>query len=225
VANLLSWDPMITDHGLRNAECTMPVELHKLKAQLSDALLNIKEVSPALVLIGPSGAGKTSVGAEFAKRQNLIHIDMDCIIEASSKLSIPDIFAVYGEAGFRELENHLLDTCVSKAVTKGHISHPTRSVVSAGGGTPVFLGNFEKMQKLGIVVGLIASTDTLLERLDGKEKRPMLEKTSNTTSKRETLEALLAARKKIYEQAAFTIDTTELSIKDVVALIEKKLCQ
>jgi shikimate kinase len=212
---------MITDQEYSSTGLDVLTDLCK---QLDNALAGYEMLAPALVLIGPSGAGKTSVGAEIAQRQNLTHLDMDNIIESSLKLKISDIFAAYDEAGFRKLENHLLDACVA---CSGRVTNQdkVKTVISAGGGTPVFPGNFEKLRHLGTVVALTASPDSLLQRLSGKEKRPMLEKTATEGPQREALESLLAARKAIYEQAAFTVDTTELSIAEVASLIEQKLCQ
>jgi shikimate kinase len=197
--------------------------LHKLKEGITKALAGADVLTPAVVLIGPSGAGKTSVGAAIAQRHAAKHVDMDNIIESSSGLSIPDIFTACGETGFRELENYLLDTCIGTTSNNGHAVH---TVISTGGGTPVFPGNLKKLNELGTVIALSASVETLLKRLGSKNNRPLLgSEFPDREEKRQALESLLDARKEIYQQAAITIDTTNLSITEVVALIEQKLCK
>ena len=71
--------------------------------------------SPNLFLIGPTGAGKTSVGRRLAAHYGLSFIDLDQEIERQTGVNIPTIFEIEGEAGFRQRESLLLDACSARS--------------------------------------------------------------------------------------------------------------
>ena len=64
--------------------------------------------APNLVLVGPMGAGKTSLGRQLARRLGLAFVDADASLEAAAGTSVATIFEVEGETGFREREQRLL---------------------------------------------------------------------------------------------------------------------
>jgi shikimate kinase len=84
-----------------------------------------------LVLTGFMGAGKTTVGRLLAARLNWEFLDLDAYIESRSGLSVPSIFAIHGEAHFRQLESTALASALGR----------NRLVLALGGGAPEILTN------------------------------------------------------------------------------------
>ena len=120
----------------------------------------------SLILEGFMGSGKSAVGRVLASRLELPFVDTDTEIEKRQSCSIADIFDASGEEAFRQMETSML---------QGLFLSDTEAVISLGGGTPVRAANVPVIKKLGRVVYLKASADTLIKRLeDGVEKRPML---------------------------------------------------
>lgn len=146
-----------------------------------------------LYLIGMMGAGKSTVGRLLAAELGYGFLDLDALIEKVSGLSIPEIFANYGEAAFRKLETDVL----------AQVAPFTRMVVATGGGVVVTQGNWGHLRH-GVVLWLDASLETLAARLaERRETRPLL---SDTEDLQERLKSLLAARRNLYAQADVFVD-------------------
>lgn len=118
----------------------------------------------SIVLIGFMGAGKTTVGRELAKKGFEL-IDTDSFIEKSEKTSISAIFAEKGEAYFRQAETKALETLLAQN---------KQFVISCGGGMPLREENRSILRKLGMVVYLRVSPQTVFARLKGDTTRPLL---------------------------------------------------
>ena len=123
-------------------------------------------------------------------------IDTDDYIESVQKRSINEIFADKGEEYFRDLETQTIKK-LSESVNN--------SVISVGGGLPVRECNRALLKKLGTVVFLDTSIDELEKRLSNDTKRPLLA----GGKVRDKIEALMRARKDIYESTADCIITTD----------------
>lgn len=108
-----------------------------------------------IFLIGPTGSGKTTVGAYVAELLGWSFVDMDEAIARTAGKSIPDLFAFEGEARFRELESATLHRIASDA----HV------VVATGGGVGERPENLERLHAAGWVVALDAAPETSLRRL------------------------------------------------------------
>ena len=118
-----------------------------------------------IVLIGFMGAGKSTI-SEFLKTAFAMDvIEMDQIIAEREGMSISDIFEVYGEQYFRDLETNLLIEMQSR----------TNVVISCGGGTPMRECNVVEMKKNGRVVLLTAKPETILDRVKDSHDRPLIE--------------------------------------------------
>ena len=120
--------------------------------------------APNLILIGPMGAGKTSIGRRLAERLGLRFVDADVALEAATGASVNLIFEMEGEAGFRNRERAMLARLLA---TEG-------IVLATGGGAVLDRGNREVLRKRGFVVHLRASVAQQLERLAGDDTRPLL---------------------------------------------------
>ncbi len=151
-----------------------------------------------LVLIGPMGAGKSSIARELTRLTGRKFIDTDRLIVQSAGCPIATIFEREGEARFRQLENEALG---SLAGTRG-------AVIATGGGIVQRPENVALLRDLGCVVWLTASDDVLFARVSRNSRRPLLQ----TADPRATLGEISARRKPLYAACAHcTVDTSALS--------------
>lgn len=163
-----------------------------------------------LILIGFMGAGKTSVAERFAADYGYKLVDTDQRIEEMAGMPIKDIFATRGEAAFRELETRML---------KELLAEQDGRVISVGGGLPMREENRALLKKLGTVVLLDVSADTVLERLgDDVSSRPML----RGDNVRGRVLELLAFRGPVYREAAHRIvDVNGRTVEEIAREIHK----
>lgn len=163
-----------------------------------------------IILIGFMGAGKTTFGKWLARQKAMDFLDTDEMIETEQNMSINKIFEKKGEAYFRELETALLERLLWEKLDN--------VVLSAGGGLVMREQNRELAARLGEVVYLKASVDTLCSRLTGDTARPLLA----GGSMREKIEGLMEKRESVYEAAAARcIDTDGLSFEDILKKMEE----
>jgi shikimate kinase len=160
-----------------------------------------------IYLVGFMGTGKTAAGRELAKKLKMQFMDLDDLIELTEKRSIRDIFAQQGEAYFRRMEKHILSK----------VSREKKFVVACGGGIVIDEDNVKTMKETGIVICLSAAADVILKRTEGFCHRPLL----NVTDSKKQIEFLLKLRAPYYARADKTIDTSRLSVKQVVERLMK----
>ena len=141
-----------------------------------------------LVLVGPMGAGKTSIGKRLALRLGLRFVDADHRLEEITGAPVPVIFECEGETGFRVRESQLL----------AELMQGSGQLVATGGGAILTEDNRRRLRERGFVVYLKVSVDHQLERLARDRNRPLLA----DGDKRAKLEALAAVRGELYEQVA-----------------------
>jgi shikimate kinase len=156
---------------------------------------------PRVVLIGPPGAGKTSVGRALATRWGVQFRDTDEDVEKAAGKAVSEIFVDDGEARFRELE--------TDAVAAALDDHP--GVLALGGGavtTPVTRERLSGLRVVFLDVGLAAASS----RVGLGSTRPLL-----LGNVRSQLKALLDARRPLYSAAAsVTVATDDFSVDEVV---------
>jgi len=160
----------------------------------------------SIILTGPMGSGKTSVGRLLARRLGYQFQDLDALIVEQAGKSINQIFADDGEAAFRDRETALLSTLVGKQ----------RMVLSTGGGVVVREANRRLLRAAGLVVNLVATVDVLVSRLAQANDRPLL-KGDEALDVR--IERIMTEREPFYADADIRIDTTGKTLEDVAVLI------
>lgn len=144
--------------------------------------------APNLVLVGPMGAGKTSLGRRVARRLGLEFIDADQRLEQAAGATVSTIFELEGEPGFRAREERLLDELLQGEA----------QVIATGGGAVLSAGNRERMRERAFVVYVRVALDRQLDRLHRDQTRPLLA----NGDRRETLQALAQVRDPLYESVA-----------------------
>ena len=160
-----------------------------------------------IYLVGFMGTGKTSAGRLLAKKKKFNFVDLDELIEFRERRRIVDIFAKEGEPYFRKVEKKALKEAAGQ----------NKFVVACGGGIVLDKENIEVMKKSGILVCLTAAPKEILKRVSANTQRPLL----NVKDPARRIEVLLKMRAPYYMQADKTIDTTGLSIKEVVEKISR----
>lgn len=147
-----------------------------------------------IFLIGPMGAGKTTAGKELAKTLDMAFVDSDHEIEQRTGASIPLIFELEGEAGFRTRECAMI----------GELTQRENIVLATGGGAILDKTNRMHLGSRGFVVYLRANLEQLFNRTAKDPHRPLL-KTSDPKAK---LRELMESRASLYEEVAnLTLDT------------------
>jgi len=156
-----------------------------------------------LILVGFMGTGKTAVGKGVARALGFTFVDSDDIIEQKAGKTISCIFAEDGEPHFRDLET---DAIRSLALLDRH-------VVATGGGCVQRDENWEAMRRAGLVVCLAARPEVIFERTRQETHRPLLQ----TRDPMARIRELLDRRAPFYTRADHTIDTSDLTVDEVVA--------
>lgn len=168
-----------------------------------------------LVLIGFMGSGKTTISRILANRFGFRCIDMDTALEEEAGMTITEIFAAEGEAGFRKRETALLRKYAEEGVSP---AGGNGFILSTGGGVVVTPENRPLLKKIGRVYWLRIKPDTVLERLSKDRRRPLLQ----GGDRREKVEKLMKERTPMYREAAdCTIDVDGFSAVHVANLIAK----
>ena len=157
-----------------------------------------------IILVGLMGAGKTTVGRLLAKRLKRPFYDSDEQIERRCGVRIPVIFDIEGEAGFRARERAAVALACSVS----------EAVVATGGGTLVDPENRRRLLASGSLICLSATPEEILRRVRDVASRPLLATANGDRLGR--VEALLAERAAVYGLAAHQVDTTGLSVDEVV---------
>jgi shikimate kinase len=117
-----------------------------------------------IFLIGPMGAGKSSIGRYLAKELQFTFYDSDKEIETQAGVSIPWIFDVEGEMGFRKREERIM----------AELSAKSPIVLATGGGSILSSANRAVLAARGIVIYLTVSLQQQLERVSQTHDRPLL---------------------------------------------------
>lgn len=149
------------------------------------------------------GAGKTAIGKELARRLHRPFLDSDHEIVARAGVSIPTIFDIEGEAGFRCRESRVI----------AELTGQSPIVMATGGGAILAADNRRRLRETGWVVYLCQAPEILHERTRCSRNRPML----NVADPLARLRELYAFRDPIYRQTAhLVVESGDLGIPRTV---------
>jgi shikimate kinase len=144
--------------------------------------------APNLVLVGPMGAGKSSLGRRLAGKLGLEFVDADRVLEERAGAAIPLIFELEGEPGFRAREESLL----------AELLEGRGRAIATGGGAVLSAATRARLRARGFVVHVQVDVDQQLERLARDHTRPLLAR----GDRRELLSAMAALRDPLYAEVA-----------------------
>ncbi len=148
-----------------------------------------------IFFVGPTGAGKTTIGRRVAARFGLDFLDLDQEIERRTGVDVSLIFDIEGEAGFLRREAALLD----------ELTQRPRTVLATGAGAILDRASRQRLTARGLVIYLKTPVERQLRRLARDKRRPLLQK----PDRREILEAMAEARNPLYEEIADQVIASE----------------
>jgi len=162
--------------------------------------------APNLVLVGPMGAGKSSIGKRLAERLGLAFVDADRDVELRTGVAVGTIFECEGETGFRARERAALTELLAG---EGQL-------IATGGGAVLDAGNRERMRARGFVVYLQVDVAGQLERLARDRTRPLLQR----ADREDVLRQLALERAPLYAEVAdLAFDTDGLAANDAACAL------
>lgn len=166
-------------------------------------------VSPRAVIIGPPGAGKSTVGELLAERLGVSFLDSDTVIEERAGKTISDVFTTDGEAVFRELEQDVI----------AELLREHSGVLALGGGAVLATATAQELRG-HVVVLLGVGLSEGFRRTGMSVARPLLAGVNPRATYRELLEGRLPSYRSV---SSFEVDTDELAPEQVVTEIESSL--
>ena len=170
------------------------------------------KMSGSFFLVGPMGAGKSTIGRQLARSLNLIFVDSDREIETRTGVDIPLIFELEGESGFRKRERQMIEELTRQAGI----------VLATGGGAILDPRNRQNLASRGQVIYLHTSVEQQLQRTAHDRNRPLLQ-TENPELK---LRVLMEIRDPLYREIAdCVVETDGCKVRDVVQQIVRKMEQ
>ncbi len=166
--------------------------------------------STNIFLIGPMGAGKSTIGRHLAELLGLEFMDSDHEIQQRTGVDIPTIFEFEGEAGFRKREKAVID----------ELTQRTGLVLATGGGAVLDPDNRRCLAGRGLVVYLHCSPEQQYERTERDRNRPLLQ----TEDPLGRLRELMLVREPLYRQTAdMVVNTDRRNASTVAREIERRI--
>lgn len=157
----------------------------------------IKQFLPknrSIVFVGMMGAGKSTVGRKVAFKLEKDFVDTDVEIENAAQLTISEIFSLYGEEHFRDIERKIIHRLLGER----------RGVISVGGGAFMDENLRQAITQNGVSIWLKADFDVLMSRVHRHSHRPLLD----TADPEIVMKRLIDQRYPIYAQSDITISNT-----------------
>jgi len=151
--------------------------------------------SANIYLVGPMGAGKTTIGKRIADLRNMDFLDSDHEIEKRTGVDISFIFEMEGEEGFRKREQQMIT----------ELTQHDNTVMATGGGVVLDSENRDLLSARGVVIYLETSLQQQLARTKHSRNRPLLEESEDVET---TLRKLMEERDPLYREVADLVVTT-----------------
>jgi shikimate kinase len=165
-------------------------------------LITARLAGRSVVLVGLMGAGKSTVGRRLAQRLKLHFVDADTAIEEAAGMTIPDIFALHGEAYFREGERRVIVRLLEEG----------QQVLATGGGAFMNEQTQQAIASRGISIWLKADLALLMKRVSRRSDRPLLQ----DSDPEGIMRTLIEKRYPIYAQSAITVQSRDVSLNVIV---------
>jgi shikimate kinase len=163
-----------------------------------------------IFLIGFMGSGKSTLGAQLARRLEYHFVDMDQLIEDTAEMTIPEIFDEHGEEVFRKWEHDILQELCQRE----------NMVISTGGGVPCHSGMMDLMNSCGTTIYLQLSPEALLSRLvKSRTERPLI-KGKSEAELLEFIRSKLKEREKFYSRASHVVDGLNMKAEALAVLLQ-----
>jgi shikimate kinase len=162
-------------------------------------------MAPRVILIGPMGSGKTTIGSLLAEKLGLAFRDTDHLIEEQEEKPVSQIFLDQGEDAFRAIEKRVLR---DELLTDG-------TVLSLGGGAPISIDAQSALRAISsYIIFLDISLSTVVPRIGFNRDRPLL-----LNNPRGQWQTLMEARRPVYEALAdVTINVDDKSEEEIVTI-------
>ncbi len=201
----------VADEEPPSADFALIVEF--LKRQSSDRLAHIRRqlmvadgAARRIALIGIRGVGKSTLGPLLADHLGIPFIELNREIEKEAGLAVSEIFALYGQHGYRVLERR----CIERIV----LDYP-RVVLATGGGIVAEAANYELLLSSFFAVWLKAKPQVMFERVLGQHDARIASAELRDEAL-ENIERTLQARRHLYELASASLDTTGRSAREIL---------
>lgn len=190
---------------------TTPPETHPRCSRTCDRAADLPDCCSMnstnnVFLVGPMGAGKSTIGKQLAKALNLEFVDSDRVLEERTGATVSLIFDVEGEEGFRRREKAVIE----------ELTGSRGIVLATGGGVVLDPQNRARLAARGHVVYLHCSVEQQWERTRRDRNRPLLQ----TDDPRARLEELMEVRDPLYRDVADqVVDTGQRSVRTLIRQI------
>ena len=175
-----------------------------------------------VTLVGMMGAGKSTLAKTLASRWQVPWFDLDELVVERAGMSIPEIFEVEGDAGFRRYERAVLEATLAKAPSLEGV------VIATGGGAPAQPGAMALIGNASTPIYLRCPPALLAERTWAPDdvSRPLLADCATVDGAAAKLAALLEEREQYYLRAAVVVDVgAEDDVEAVVRKVEAALAE
>jgi shikimate kinase len=160
------------------------------------------------------GCGKSTVGRKVSRFAHIDFVDTDTMVEQREGATVADTITYQGEEYFRTVERVVLEDTATMENT----------IISTGGGLPVWGDNMERMKQLGLTIYLRRSPANIISRLSpyGRQKRPKI-RGMNDEQLFEFMTTHMAEREPIYSQADVVLDCDKMADNEVIDTILKNI--
>lgn len=154
-------------------------------------------------LCGMMGSGKTSLGKKIASKLHWDFIDLDHFIEQQEHKSVSEIFKLFGEAHFRNIETQSLEKI---------ILNQKNVIVALGGGTPCYNNNMELINTNGLSIFLNVDINKIANRLlNAKNTRPLIAELDSYLKIKEFISTKMDERISFYNQCKIVLEDNNIS--------------
>ncbi|OAQ40681.1 shikimate kinase [Pedobacter psychrophilus] len=172
--------------------------------------MNEININKKIFLVGFMGCGKSKMGKALASKLNKTFIDLDDLIVLKNQMSIPEMFANFGENGFREKEKGVLQQS----------AFAEDVVIATGGGAPCFFENMDWMNNNGLTIFIDTPVKVLADRLiNARVERPLV-KGKSYEELTTFIEMKLSERKPFYNKAQIILKGVDLNVETIVEALE-----